>query len=120
MIIPFGNHVGIEIRNRIGYDQGVGAFIVGGAEVGRSDFLTGIYQIRRTKKSGRIQVLSRETTPGNPRTVKQQANRYRFREAMLEWQSFSELQKKPWNDRAKGKPQTGANLFISDYMKNNN
>lgn len=118
MKIPFGNGYALRIQKRMGYSQGVGAPVLGGSEIGRMDGITGIYQIRRTKTSGEIQVLSRETTPGNPRTFLQQSNRNKFGDAMRAWQSLPSSEKEIWNNKAKYKKQTGHNLFIKNYMLN--
>jgi len=62
--------------------------------------------------------ISREwIIPPNPNTPAQQANRSRFREAMLSWRALPDEEKDSYNHRARKMGMTGHNLFISRYMK---
>ena len=119
MIIPYGNGVAFRIQKRFGFPQGCGAIVIGGSDIGRNDGLTGVYQIRRTKRSGEIQVLSRDTTSGNPRTPEQQANRNRFGDAMRAWQSLPDSEKQKWKNKVKYTTTRGHNRFIREYMRDN-
>lgn len=119
MIINYGNNIALELRGKLGNAEGIGRHALGKTENGFFTGLTGTFQIRRTKKSGRIQVLSADTTSGNPRTVKQQANRNRFKDAMTEWQGLSDEQKTNWKNKAHGKKQNGMNLFVKHRMLDN-
>ena len=119
MIIQHGNGVALRIQKKFGYPQGLGALVIGGSDIGRNDGLTGGYQIRRTKKSGEIQVLSRDTTPSNPRTYIQQANRNRFGDAMRAWQNLPSAEQEKWKNKVKYTNKRGHNIFIKEYMRDN-
>jgi len=55
--------------------------------------------------------------PPNPRTPAQQANRSRFRDAMLSWRQLPDEEKDSFNRKGKKLGMTGHNLYISRYMK---
>ncbi len=55
--------------------------------------------------------------PPNPRTPAQQANRSRFRQAMISWRSLPDYEKDSYNRRARKLSMTGHNLYISRSMK---
>ena len=77
-----------------------------------------LYQRRRTWH-GVINIIERPYIPTNPRTVDQQANRAVFAAAVLDWQISPAGEKEYWNKQAAGKPYSGYNKFISNYMKQN-
>ena len=83
-----------------------GEFALGLSRIANSNEISGVWQVRHTRKSGTFQVLSRDTTPSNPRTAKQQANREKFREAIAEARR-----------QGKNKPTSVRNAFVSKYMK---
>ncbi len=55
--------------------------------------------------------------PANPRTIRQQEGRYRFRKAVQCWQNLDASEKFRWNGRAKNLSMSGYNLFIGAYMR---
>lgn len=57
--------------------------------------------------------------PLNPRTPLQQKNRSLFSQAVKAWQVLPDATRMIYNLRAKGKTQSGYNIFISEYMKTN-
>jgi hypothetical protein len=52
----------------------------------------------------------------NPRTESQQDNRLKFADAIAGWQGLTEEQQNQYNIRAKGKPLSGYNLFLREFM----
>ncbi len=57
--------------------------------------------------------------PLNPRTPLQQKNRSLFSQAVKAWQVLPDATRMIYNLRARGKTQSGYNIFISEYMKTN-
>lgn len=57
--------------------------------------------------------------PYNPQTPGQQANRFKFADAVSAWQILSILDKRLWNKYADDLQlqMSGYNLFLSRYMK---
>ena len=53
----------------------------------------------------------------NPRTPLQEAQRAKLSNADKAWQSLTPAQKADWNKKAKNKPKSGYNLFVSNYLK---
>lgn len=49
-------------------------------------------------------------------TEAQQIQREKFADAVAGWQSLTAEQKKVYNERAIGKPMSGYNLYLSEYM----
>ncbi len=76
----------------------------------------GIYQMRMTKQ-GKKPIKMKFYTPTNPQTPTQEANRQKFADAVSEWQSLTETEKKAYNDRAKDLQLFGWNLFIREYYQ---
>ena len=68
------------------------------------------------KRCGRT-IMRAHIIPPNPRTPAQQANRSRFRDAMLSWRQLPDEEKDSFNRAARRLGMTGHNLFISRYMK---
>ena len=83
-----------------------GECALGLSRISENNEISGVWQVRHTRKSGTFQVLSRDTTPSNPRTAKQQANREKFREAISEARR-----------QGKNKPTSARNKFVSEYMR---
>jgi hypothetical protein len=53
------------------------------------------------------------STPGNPRTEKQQKNRASMAEAVKLWQNLTQAEKAYCNHMARNRPLSGYNIFIS-------
>ena len=54
--------------------------------------------------------------PRNPRSPAQQKQRGKIREAIMAWRMLAIAQRTIWNKKAKNKPLSGYNLFISNYL----
>jgi len=54
--------------------------------------------------------------PANPQTEIQQTNRNKWKEAVASWNGLTDIQKEVYNEKAKGKPLTGHNLYVKQYM----
>jgi len=79
----------------------------------------GIYQMRYMR--GRKQPLKMKFyQPTNPRSVSQQANRHKFRDAMAAWSALTNSEKTVYIQRAKSYRLIGYNLFVRDYMNGYN
>ena len=63
-----------------------------------------------------VTYLRHKSTPRNPRTAPQVANRERFTMAVKAWQVLTATEKAIYNQRARRKKFYGYNLFISEYM----
>lgn len=118
----------ITIRGRMGFSPGLGANTLGRARYGEYQPHAGIYQKRVTgyNQTGRIPgrarrayyVRTRYYAPTNPRTVKQQAHRQKFADAVAAWQLLTPAEKHVYNQQAKRPGQHGYSRFISWYLKN--
>ncbi len=73
------------------------------------------------KRKG-IQCLRRYVIPHNPDTEAQRKNRHTFRNAVSSWKALSVEEKNTWNKKVRRlrKQMSGYNLYISEYMKENN
>jgi hypothetical protein len=75
----------------------------------------GIYHTMPTSK-GRITRRLKLYSPRNPQSEAQQANRAKITAAVLSWKNLTNEQKEVYNIRAEGKPFSGYNLFIKEYL----
>jgi len=75
----------------------------------------GIYQTQPTSK-GRIVRRLKLYSPTNPRTEAQQAHRQKYGEAVEAWRDLTDEQKLVYNKKAKGRPLSGYNLFVKEYL----
>lgn len=87
-------------------------------------YLTGMVETLRGRLGDEIgyvvhgrQRWRRYAKPFDPRTRRQRSRRRRFARLVSRWHALDEAEKSRWNDRAKRKPLTGFNLFISSGMK---
>ncbi len=78
----------------------------------------GIYR-RFTQGPTRRIVKNRFYIPANPRTVPQQARRTVYANGVTAWQALTNPQKAIYNERAKGKPYSGYNLYMQEYLRSN-
>ena len=63
--------------------------------------------------------VRRHVVPRNPDTAAQKAVRAGFREAVHAWQALPASEKDIWNHKARYKPLTGYNLFVSWFIRQN-
>ena len=70
------------------------------------------------RRYGILCVRSR-ITPKNPDTPAQRMNRRTFADAVKSWQVLPLSEKDLYNRRARKKPLSGYNLFVSEYLKEN-
>ena len=75
----------------------------------------GIYQIR-TRSRSQKNIKEAFYIPANPQTEIQQTNRNKWKEAVASWNGLTDIQKEVYNEKAKGKPLTGHNLYVKQYM----
>jgi len=80
--------------------------------------LSGIY--RTDNVTGRTKYYREPYyIPKNPRTVSQQSNRQKYKNAVAAWQALTNSQKEVYNMRARNKKFSGYNLFIKEYLLSN-
>lgn len=90
--------------------------VYGVVEYGTDDVRVGVYQ--RRHKNGKVTYKRLKFyIPKNPRTVPQQSWRANFTAGMVAWAALTPTQKNVYNERAKGKPLYGHNLFMKEYLK---
>ena len=63
--------------------------------------------------------IRRHVVPRNPDTNAQRTIRTSFSDAVHAWQALPLSEKAQWNHKARYKPMTGYNMFVSRYMKQN-
>ena len=89
----YGYYIGLEIRKQIGKKF--------------------IYQMNNG-----VQIKRRWKKPRNPRSDKQQANRWKIKQAVLAWKALPESE---WNYYRGLEPfkkiMSGYNFFVSNYVK---
>ena len=105
----------VSVRRKWDSRSYYGASAYGKTRYESNDGFPGIYQQRKCKE-GKLTILMKFYEPTNPQTVIQQANRTKLANGVIAWQSLTDNQKAIYNNRAKGKPLTGYNLFIKEYM----
>ncbi len=115
-----------DVRHRLGKHRFYGRSVFASSRYGSDDIfiidgkgnkiiLTGIY--RRDNVSGYLRYYRENYyCTKNPRTEKQQANRMKFRDAVLAWHNLTNDEKNDYNERAKIRHMSGMNLFIRYYM----
>jgi len=88
----------------------------GYTKYGADDIRAGVYQ--RQHHNGKIIYRRLKFyTPKNPRTAPQQSWRASFTAGMTAWGNLTDEQKAVYNERVKGKPLHGVNLFLREYLK---
>ena len=110
--------IAMTIQKKLGRSSEYGQRIYGSHEYGEYNKLYGIYQLRRDKGK-QIVVQQRFYIPTNPQTESQQENRQKFAVGVLSWQELTDDQKDVYNERAKYKPYSGYNLFLTEYLLSN-
>ena len=109
------------IRKRLFHDTGrFGLFDYGNFEFGAENEIgrdfDGVYQMRHCQEGYTPIKMRFQLTREETATPARVANWTKFKNAITAWQALTDEQKKVYNDRAKGKPKTGNNIFISEYM----
>lgn len=77
---------------------------------------SGIYQMRKCRE-GKIPIKMRFYRPTNPRTIKQQLNRDKVRNAVIAWSLLTKEEKALYDKRARGRHYGGYHLFVSEHLK---
>lgn len=77
--------------------------------------LSGIY--KKVKINGKFKCFRlRYYIPKDNKTEVQLAQRQAVRDGVLAWQSLTNSQKLVYNERAKGSPRSGYNIFMKEYL----
>lgn len=95
----------------------------GGTIFGRSEFgdyllLSGLYQLRnskRGKRSWRVNFYNYVIK----HAAGQQTNREKFDAAVVAWQGLTEPQREVYREKAKSKHCSGYNLYLREYLLSN-
>ncbi len=95
---------------------GFGGLRYGDNSYGEGYTIPGTYQ-RHKGRNGTTYARHRFSWSSNPRTVLQQANRMKMRDAVLAWQALTSDQKAKWKERALNRNMNGYNLFYSAFLK---
>lgn len=117
----------LGIHRRLGHPNEYGFNDLGKSEFGEANPLGGTYRRGYTgynshgynpeRPKKRIYIQMRDTTPNNPRTDAQQANRGKFAAAMAAWAGLTPLEQGVWNTKAAKKGRRGYNQFVQWYMR---
>jgi hypothetical protein len=106
----------LEARGRYGEPCGVGDMWLGFSSVGEFDDMQGVYQ-KRPRKKGQIFVRMKYAIDPNNYSAVRQANRDKFRNAIIAWNALSFEDQILWNKKTYPAHCSGYNRFISAYMK---
>ena len=101
---------------KLGSSAGYGRAQCGLTRAGDPCYVSGIYQMRLTKK-GKRPIRMKFYTPTNPMTVLQQANRTKFATAMSTWGALTPEEKQPYIERAKRRQMKPWGLFVREYYQ---
>lgn len=89
---------------------------LGKVEYGEDDVRIGVYQ--RRHENGKVTYKRLKFyIPQNPRTAPQQSWRANFTAGMTAWGNLTDEQKAVYNERVKGRPLHGVNLYLREYLK---
>jgi hypothetical protein len=105
-----------EVTKRFGRPSGYGQGVYGISYYGYFLEHGGIYQIR-TRFNRRVNVKEKYYWPEQKTEGPQEEARQKFIAGAAAWQALTDEQQAVWRAQAKGRPLTGWNLFIADYMK---
>jgi hypothetical protein len=106
----------LAARGWVGKGAGCGRARCGLSKCGDRLFVSGIYH--RRHKKGRVSCHQlRHYRPTNPRTETQQAWRAIFAQGVEEWHALTPAERAEYNRKARGRPLTGYNLFLSAKMR---
>lgn len=118
---------GLEQRGKMDYSNGLGFMVLGKSRLGDPRMISGIFQSRvagYNQFTGppeaprrRYFVKMRSYAPTNPQTTEQQANRFKFADAVIAWQGLTTEQKANYNVTASRQGRLGRWLFMSEYLK---
>jgi len=99
----------------------------GWSQCGEDIEMAGVYQQRRHRIGNGLRepiifgaqknFFQAPTWPVNPRTVKQQAWRSNFADAVLAWQNLTDEQKAYYNAKNDRRGWSGYNYYLSCYLK---
>jgi hypothetical protein len=101
---------------RHGYSNRYGGACWAFARFGEENLYAGIYQ-KRHRHGQTEYVREGFYWPFNPRTPAQQANRAKVAAGWIAYGALSQEQKAAYTERARGRPLSGGNLFMSEYLK---
>lgn len=126
---PHNSMLAFGLRKRLGAGSEYGFNDLGRSHYQEAVPMSGTYQRRVTgynqygrnpnRKRTEYYVLMRDCTPNNPRTVPQQANRNKFKDAMTAWKALTPEEKRDYNEAATKIGRYGVHLFIKQYMREN-
>jgi hypothetical protein len=108
-------------RKKVGWDSGrFGLFRFGNYEFGWENEIGfdvhGVYQRRYCKGGYRTVKMRFQITREEVATEARRANWDKYAAALGAWSDLTQTQKDVYNERVKGLPMNGRNLFVKEYM----
>lgn len=105
----------LGLVGKIGRPADYGDKWYGWNEYGAFEDIYGIYRRRPTEK-GVTLVKCQFYWPTNPQTAPQQSWRGVFTDGVIAYQALSEGEKETYRKEAEGKPLSGFNLYLREYL----
>lgn len=110
------NLMSIGARGQFGYSGGLGRIALGYTRLGFYCPYSGIYETK-PRAGGRITYLKKFYRPTNPQTETQQAWRAVLTAGWAEWATYDPETKEQYRLRGIRRQMSGANLFMSEWLK---
>ena len=107
---------GLQCSGALSWGCGIGFGVLGKRWIGDERRHGGVYQKRHSSK-GIYYIKEKDYAPTNPRTVKQQANRAKFADAVAAWNVLTKEQQYVYNHRANKRGSIGRRLFMHEYLR---
>ena len=95
--------------------EGYGVAVYGNSEYGDVEKVNGVYRIAYDYGKRYNERVRNKVAP-NPRTIPQQENRQKFKEAVAAWYDLTDEQRALYNKEAKFRRLNGWNLFIKTTL----
>lgn len=111
-----GKLYSLDARGKFGYSGGFGRTAFGYNRFGFYNWFCGIYQKKYYYGKAFISRM-KFYRPTNPQTVLQQSWRAIITSGWIEWNTFDDQKKESYNKRSIGMHMSGANLFMSEWLK---
>jgi len=107
--------VGLCVSGKLGEPCHLGEIRPGWSGLGLDDPFAGIYQ-RRHYYDKSYFIRLNHYQPGNAPGAGQIVMRQKMRDAMAAWHSLTTEEKEVYNIRVEGKPLSGMNFYLKEYL----
>lgn len=111
-----GKLLSLDARGSFGYSGGFGRIAFGYTRLGFYNWYCGIYQKKYYFGKPYISRM-KFYRPTNPQTARQQLWRSVVASGWEEWATYDIEQKNQWKLRGRNRRITGANMFMSEWLK---